>query len=232
VPGTRSASSRRTPAPKPKAKAKTVSATTAATTGSLTKAKVGTSVAPLSERAIIDAALELLAERGVDGLTMRELSNRLGVALGATYRHVRSKHDLLRLMAKELYARIEPESRRSDGFAQARSVMVQLHDLLGAYPGMAIYMGQHMSDFASAPLGKLVSDPLVASGLREVDAVQVQIALTLFTAGHLLVRGSLPDWPEKDDRAVFLDGLDLLLDGARGRVGRRMPRPRATRERR
>ncbi|MGE3833868.1 MAG: TetR family transcriptional regulator [Acidimicrobiia bacterium] len=38
----------------------------------------------LSEQAIVAAAVEILGERGVAGLTMRELSTHLGVALGAT----------------------------------------------------------------------------------------------------------------------------------------------------
>ena len=33
---------------------------------------------------------------------MRVLSQRLGVSLGATYRHVANKNDLLRLVARDL----------------------------------------------------------------------------------------------------------------------------------
>jgi AcrR family transcriptional regulator len=179
----------------------------------------------LSERVIVEAALALLAEHGVEGLTMRELSSRLGVALGATYRHVRSKHELLRLVTQELYSRIEPGDQDSDGFAQAREVMTRVHDLLGFYSGLAGYIGHHMGDFDSAPLSKLVIDPLRSAGLSEGHATRVTLALTVYTSGHLLIRESLPQWDNSDQYRMFVYGLDLLLDGARARI--RLPPPAA-----
>jgi AcrR family transcriptional regulator len=183
----------------------------------------------LSEGAIVAAALKLLAEQGVDGLTMRELSARLGVSLGATYRHVRSKHELLKLVTQDLYSRIEPGNPSTDGFEQAKVVMLQVHDLIGAYPGLAGYIGHHMGEFSSLPVSKILVDPLCDAGLKEEDAYRVIMALILFTSGHLLIRGSVPEWVGMDKQAMFTEGLDLLVDGARGRV--RKPRVRR-RERR
>src|SRR3984957_20774550 len=62
----------------------------------------------LDQQSIVSAALDIIAERGVQGLSMRVLSQRLGVSLGATYRHVPNKDELLRLVAANLYARITP----------------------------------------------------------------------------------------------------------------------------
>jgi len=90
----------------------------------------------LDRDAIVAAALEIIAERGVAGLSMRVLSRRLGVALGATYRHVPNKDELLRLVAACLYAQIRPaDDTDGDGFDQAKHVMLQIHDVLAAYPG-------------------------------------------------------------------------------------------------
>ncbi|HEY2332284.1 MAG TPA: TetR family transcriptional regulator [Acidimicrobiales bacterium] len=170
----------------------------------------------LSEATIVATAMEILAERGVTGLTMRALSSRLGVALGATYNHVRSKHDLLRLVAEELYARIEPGPPDADGFSRARSVMVDVHRLLGAYPGMAAYMGEHLTEFSSPNVAKLVLTPLCEAGLSTADAKRVTLALVLLTAGDLLLH--IGDDVDEAD-GTFTETLDLLLDGARSRAG-------------
>lgn len=183
----------------------------------------------LSEAAIVEAALSLLAESGVARLTMRELSARLGVALGATYRHVRSKHDLLHLVVETLYDRIEPGDPRADGYAQAKQVMVQIHDVLGAYPGLAGHVGQHMGEFVSVRVAKLVSEPLIREGLSSEEAGEVRLALTLLTAGHVQIRDSLPALDGEPGRQAFEGSVDLVLDGARARVGRRAPRKRLRR---
>ncbi|MGE0795405.1 MAG: TetR/AcrR family transcriptional regulator [Acidimicrobiia bacterium] len=182
----------------------------------------------LSEQAIVAAAVEILGERGVAGLTMRELSTHLGVALGATYNHVRSKHELLKLVAEELYGRIQPGPPDADGFARARAVMLDIHRLLGTYPGMAAYMGQHLTEFGSPRVAELVVTPLREAGLGAADAERVTLALVLVTAGHLLLRapGGEEDEVEPDRAAgSFVEVVDLLLDGARARIRADRPGP-------
>jgi AcrR family transcriptional regulator len=45
--------------------------------------------------ALVDGAIELIAERGVRGFTMAELSRRLGVTVAAPYRHFADRDELL-----------------------------------------------------------------------------------------------------------------------------------------
>ncbi|MBX6343125.1 MAG: TetR family transcriptional regulator, partial [Thermomicrobiaceae bacterium] len=58
----------------------------------------------LTREEIIAAALDLLDEVGLDGLTTRQLAARLGVRVGALYWHVASKQDLLGAMADHILA--------------------------------------------------------------------------------------------------------------------------------
>jgi len=44
---------------------------------------------------IIGAAIELIAEKGIQKLTIKNMANRIGVAEGAIYRHFDSKMDIL-----------------------------------------------------------------------------------------------------------------------------------------
>jgi TetR/AcrR family transcriptional regulator, tetracycline repressor protein len=59
--------------------------------------------AGLTKAAIVQAALDLLNEAGMDGLTVRALAARLGVQAPALYWHVRSKQALLDEMATRIW---------------------------------------------------------------------------------------------------------------------------------
>jgi AcrR family transcriptional regulator len=166
----------------------------------------------LSEGRIIEAAMSLLEERGVDGLTMRALSDRLGVALGATYKHVPNKHELLKLVARALYAEIGQVECDGDGQAQAKAVMIEIRRVLGRYQGMAAYMGAHMSEFQSAAVVAMVMDPLRSMGLTAAETEELVLTLVLFTAGHLLV--DIGPAFEIEAAAAYEKGIDLLLVGA------------------
>jgi TetR/AcrR family tetracycline transcriptional repressor len=50
---------------------------------------------PLTRERVVEAALELLDEVGLDGLSVRGLARKLGVQVGALYWHVEGKQDLL-----------------------------------------------------------------------------------------------------------------------------------------
>lgn len=74
-------------------------------------------------QALLDVALELIAERGADGFTLREAARRIGVSHSAPYRHFADKDALLLAVAEagfeELRARGE-DSMRGVEDARAR----------------------------------------------------------------------------------------------------------------
>src|ERR1700761_1813625 len=166
----------------------------------------------LGKDTIVAAALDIIAERGVPGLSMRVLSERLGVSLGATYRHVPNKNELLRLVAADLYARVKPADDCEDEFEQAKRVMLQIHDLLAAYQGMAAHIAQNVPEFYSRSVASLISDPLQAAGLSRAEADRIVFALVLLNAGHMLFQ--VPPELEGEAAAAFADGVDLILKGA------------------
>ena len=54
--------------------------------------------------ALVDAAIEVIAERGVHGFSLAEASRRLGVAVSAPYAHFADRDDLLAAVAVRAYA--------------------------------------------------------------------------------------------------------------------------------
>lgn len=59
---------------------------------------------PLSRDAVLGAAVVLADQQGVEGLSMRQLAERLGVVPMALYKHVADKEDLLDGMVETLLA--------------------------------------------------------------------------------------------------------------------------------
>jgi AcrR family transcriptional regulator len=61
---------------------------------------------PLDRPRVVAAALALMDDVGLDGLTMRRLAEALGVTAGSLYRHVRDKDELLVLLADEIAGQV------------------------------------------------------------------------------------------------------------------------------
>src|ERR1700722_3759894 len=166
----------------------------------------------LSEVLIVEAAKGLLAESGVDGLTMRALSDRLGGALGATHRHGPNKPALLQLGARALYNDVCQVEDETDPLARVKAVILEVRRLFACYPGMAAYVSAHVSDFQSPAVTTMLLDPLLEAGLAPHEAEALVLDPVLLTAGALLVK---PDPAiEIQVESAFEHGIDLLLAGA------------------
>src|SRR5213082_2534054 len=60
----------------------------------------------LTRRRLVDAALELVNQEGMEGLSMRALADRLEVKAASLYWHVRDRRELLELLAESLLGEI------------------------------------------------------------------------------------------------------------------------------
>jgi AcrR family transcriptional regulator len=61
---------------------------------------------PPAKRAILAAALELFATRGIDGVTIRDVAAETGFSNPAMFRHFKSKEDLARILFESCYRRL------------------------------------------------------------------------------------------------------------------------------
>jgi AcrR family transcriptional regulator len=66
----------------------------------------------LSRDRLVDAALELINEEGLDALSMRALADRLEVKAASLYWHVRDRRELLELLAESIVESIAPVRAR------------------------------------------------------------------------------------------------------------------------
>ncbi|HEV3169071.1 MAG TPA: TetR/AcrR family transcriptional regulator [Actinocrinis sp.] len=89
------------------------------------------------ERVVVEA-LAIIAEHGVDALSMRALATRLGVVPGALYRHVLNKEQLHDLVLDGVLAEVDTRiEKRLTWIEQITVLAHRLRAVLEAHPGIA-----------------------------------------------------------------------------------------------
>lgn len=184
----------------------------------------------IDRREVIAAALGILEEHGIDGLTMRRLGERMGVQGGAFYHHFRDKADILRAVARFAVAEIDvPEPAR---YATWQDWVVRLaanyRAMLVARPYIAPLVLDGFVARTSLPVYAMEREHLMRAGIPADRHETVFDALEAFVLGSAMVAGtrrnarSHPDhWdgvaPGRPDEARaaedFEIALRVLLDG-------------------
>ncbi len=162
---------------------------------------------PLSAERIVGAALEIASEQGIDAVSMRRVSSRLGASPMSLYRHVDSKDALLELMADHVLARLPYPDPAADWRDEIHGFFLALHDLLLEYPAVAhVMVEMALAGPELAVRGELVLASLLQGGLDEPSAAQAITALLWHTVGGSLYAIARSN-PEHEDRGVRLDSL-------------------------
>lgn len=94
--------------------------------------------APLSEDAVVDAALAILKSEGLEAVTMRRVADALDTGAASLYVYVSGREGLLQAMQDRIVATIEleaPDPSRWRG--QLHSLLLRMHQALVAHPGIA-----------------------------------------------------------------------------------------------
>ncbi len=89
---------------------------------------------PLSRDRIVNAALELADEGGIESLTMRRLGTVLGFEAMSLYNHVANKDDVLDGILDLVLDECEPPSPAGDWAAAIRTSAISVHDALRRHP--------------------------------------------------------------------------------------------------
>jgi AcrR family transcriptional regulator len=194
-------------------------------------------------QALLDAALELLAERGVDGFTLREVARRAGVSHAAPYHHFADRGELVRAVVAQCFELLG--SRLSDAATEAgEDPMDRLGAMGHAYVEFALdhperYRLMFRTELSQAGTSEEPTDADAAGGTAFgtlMSAVQDAAdrgllrdgtdaggaAITAWSGVHglssLLLEGALGIRPaDQRERARQLTGhvVTLLVDGLR-----------------
>ncbi len=94
--------------------------------------------APLSDEAVVDAALAILTSDGLQAVTMRRVAAALDTGAMSLYVYVRGREGLLQAMFDRVTAMIELEAPDPSRWrTQLHSLLVRMHQALIAHPGIA-----------------------------------------------------------------------------------------------
>ena len=183
----------------------------------------------LERHMVVRAALELLNEVGLDGLTTRRLAEVLGVQGPALYWHFKNKQELIDEMARALlgdaYGPLRPGQDwaqwLSDGARRLREAMLSYRD------GARLLAGYR----PSGPHGRVdpatFFGPLQAAGFPMPDAVWAAITVAQFTFGWTMdeqaasERAPPPAERRLDPNEGFEFGLGTIIAGLRARLAAR-----------
>ena len=143
--------------------------------------------AALTREDVIDAAAVLVAERGYDGLNMRALAARCGVATMTLYRHVRTKEDLMGALAdRVLDELVLPTPGTLTWQDEIATVFRSVHDLLLAHPDLVETAAkQHVAGQAAYRGAEVVLDALRRAGIEGEAAASAFATLFAYTLGFV-----------------------------------------------
>ncbi|WP_436699263.1 TetR family transcriptional regulator [Nocardioides sp. BYT-33-1] len=155
---------------------------------------------------VVERAIAVLDEHGLEALSMRRLAGDLGVQPGALYHHFTNKDALLAAIAEEILRRGRRPAEIMAWDAEAHLLCLGLRDAMRRHrDGALLIAGVHRAD------AEALERPLRAAlerGGADDDLARVGARTLLrFVLSH-----------EGDDDADFALGLGLLLDGLRARL--------------
>jgi TetR/AcrR family tetracycline transcriptional repressor len=155
--------------------------------------------APVTREAVVDAALGLLAEGGLEAVSFRRIAKALGVAGPTLYWHVENKRQLMDLMAEELVLRT---GRAYSGPDQGQpwwewlreDARRMFHALIATRDAPRVLAGNRPSPESFPDIERVIG-VLVDAGMTPGEAQQ-----TLFSIGAYVI-GSATEWQAEAERA-------------------------------
>jgi TetR/AcrR family transcriptional regulator, tetracycline repressor protein len=167
--------------------------------------------AGLTHERVLAAARQLLAEAGVDGLSMRSLARCLQVSPNALYSHVENKLALIDEVLDDLLAEVEVPPAGAEPAIGLHQLMASTYRTLIAHPELvSVYlMRQGARGVNAQRLGGVVTGLLARAGVTGAPAREALRVLIVYTIGFAA-------FSPRDDRELsgsFDAGLSWLLAG-------------------
>jgi AcrR family transcriptional regulator len=171
----------------------------------------------VSRSVILQCALKLVDRDGIDGLSMRRLSDEVGRDPTVIYRHVPNKAALLDGIAEIVIGQLRVDSADPDWAAQLRAVAHDFRQLALRHPNVVPLLVTRplATPLGQRPPGMLrpledVLALLTSVGFSGVDALHVYRVLFGYLYGHILTElQEVVEKPEETDDVLRL-GLHRL----------------------
>jgi AcrR family transcriptional regulator len=180
--------------------------------------------AGLTHARVVAAARELLAEHGLEALTMRSLAVRLDVSPNALYSHVESKTALIDDVLDDVLNEVRtPDPSIVDPNTGLHAIMVSSHDVLLAHADLVpLFLARQGARGPNAQrLGEIVLTLLARQGVAGPRGREALRVLIVYTIGFTAFATQAPLMPEDHHQESsteelaknFHSGLRWLLNG-------------------
>jgi AcrR family transcriptional regulator len=139
----------------------------------------------LTRERVVTEALAVIAQDGIQALTMRSLAARLGVVPGAVYHHVRNKQQLQDLVLDNVLAEVDVHLDHALGWTEQLKVLAhRLRQVLEGHAGVAgILKSRDPLGPHSLALAEAFLEPLRAAGFGDREAGLAFFLLVDYTVG-------------------------------------------------
>lgn len=187
----------------------------------------------LNRADIVQAALDLLDEKGIDAVTVRAVATRLGVKAPALYWHVENKQALLDEMGTEIQRRVIAELRAQPMGVWPESVATYARVLRREYlahrDGARTFSGTRLTDPEVLRAQEPWLEQLVASGVDLERAVGAVEFVTAFVVGFVIeeqerAQSGEPRYSLSHRTELLGDDVPLVVEAGRVLFGDREQR--------
>lgn len=166
---------------------------------------------PLTRRRVVEAALRLVDDQGLEALTFRSLAAELESSQMAAYNYVRNKEELLDLMLDHVLGEVDLSGGGGDDWvSQLRAMFRSYHRVLLAHPGLARVYSQQVR---IGPNGLRAIDRILGvlrdAGFRRATAVSAFYALYNYTIGFAQI-GQVTSVEDGAEPGETLNGRDTV----------------------
>ncbi|MGW2873487.1 TetR/AcrR family transcriptional regulator C-terminal domain-containing protein [Kitasatospora sp. NPDC001119] len=151
----------------------------------MTKNQPRTTARPrLDPTAVVNAALELLDEKGADAVSLRGTAERLGVRMNTVLWHAKTKARLLELMAEAIVAEVRFSDLPEAPAERVRELARRYRrSLLAHRDGAAVVAGTYAAEPATLGFADHVVAALLSTGLDERRAAWTFWSIQYLTLG-------------------------------------------------
>jgi len=149
---------------------------------------------PLTRDRIIETALRVMDDEGLEAVTMRRIGRELGVEAMSLYNHVEDKDDILEGVTERAMNEFEFPASTGDWAEDARAMAREWRRLLGLHPSVCQLLAERHKPLEGVATYRAMDSALGVlrrAGLSDRDAAQAFNALGGYILGFVMMEQGL-----------------------------------------
>ena len=172
----------------------------------------------LTRERLVGAALELISQEGLEGMSMRALAERLEVKAASLYWHVRDRRELLELLAESILETVRPARRRADWRSAALDAAAALGERVATQKDAGRILLEVPDALTASATHAELKRQLRAAGLQASEASEVALMVMV----QVIASPTAPREPAVEAGSVASIAIDSGSRGVLVRPGKDM----------